>query len=131
LTDLLLLLLLLLLPFNCCCYPIANSASMGGMVAQELALLLLPQHRLLSLALSITCRGMKPMYGLLGPIFAPKVIIFIQLRGYTCTPGYCIVLYCAGTSVVTALLQPHSKRTRLCQHAASAIPDLPCLLVLH
>lgn len=35
--------------------------------------MLLPQHRLLSLALSISCRGMKPMYGLLSPIFAPKV----------------------------------------------------------
>jgi hypothetical protein len=48
---------------------------MGGMVAQELALLLLPQHRLLSLALSITCRGMMPMYGLLSPVFKPKVNI--------------------------------------------------------
>lgn len=46
---------------------------MGGMVAQELALLLIPQHRLLSLSLSITCRGMKPLYGLLSPIFVPKV----------------------------------------------------------
>jgi hypothetical protein len=46
---------------------------MGGMVSQELALLLLPQHRLLSLSLSITCRGMRPMYGLLSPIFTPQV----------------------------------------------------------
>lgn len=45
---------------------------MGGMVSQELALLLLPQHRLLSLSLSITCRGMKPMYGLLSPVFTPQ-----------------------------------------------------------
>jgi hypothetical protein len=46
---------------------------MGGMVAQELALLLIPQRRLLSLTLSITCRGMQPIYGLLGPILTPQV----------------------------------------------------------
>lgn len=50
-----------------------NRASMGGMVAQELALLLIPQHRLLSLSLSITCRGMQPAHGLLGPLLTPKV----------------------------------------------------------
>lgn len=57
-----------------CAVMTTRRASMGGMVAQELALLLLPQHRLLSLALSITCRGMMPMYGLLSPVFKPKVI---------------------------------------------------------
>ena len=51
---------------------------MGGMVAQELALLLIPQHRLLSLSLSITCRGMKPLYGLLSPIFVPKVRLYFS-----------------------------------------------------
>jgi hypothetical protein len=63
------------------CCPLSNlhmlcavcRASMGGMVAQELALLLLPQHRLLSLSLSITCRGMQPMHGLLSPILTPTV----------------------------------------------------------
>lgn len=47
---------------------------MGGMVAQELALLLLPQGRLLSLMLGVTCRGLKPLGGLLAPLFAPQVM---------------------------------------------------------
>jgi hypothetical protein len=46
---------------------------MGGMIAQELALLLLPQGRLLSLGLTVTCRGLKPLGGLLSPFFIPQV----------------------------------------------------------
>jgi hypothetical protein len=48
-------------------------ASMGGMVAQELALLLLQQDRLISLGLAVTCRGLKPLGGLLGPLIKPQV----------------------------------------------------------
>jgi hypothetical protein len=52
---------------------------MGGMVAQELAVLLIPQRRLLSLALAITCRGMQPAWGLLAPVLSPRVILrFLQ-----------------------------------------------------
>lgn len=46
---------------------------MGGMVAQELAILLLPQRRLLSLGLAVTCRGLKPLGGLLTPLVKPQV----------------------------------------------------------
>jgi hypothetical protein len=46
---------------------------MGGMVAQELALLLLQQGRLISLGLAVTCRGLKPLGGLLGPLIKPQV----------------------------------------------------------
>jgi hypothetical protein len=53
---------------------------MGGMVAQELALLLIPRHRLLSLALAVTCRGMQPAWGLLGPLLRPKVCLCVAGR---------------------------------------------------
>lgn len=46
---------------------------MGGMVAQQLALLLLPQGRLVSLGLAVTCRGLQPLGGLLGPLIKPQV----------------------------------------------------------
>jgi hypothetical protein len=39
------------------------------MIAQELAVLLLQQQRLSSLGLAVTCRGMKVLGGLLGPVF--------------------------------------------------------------
>jgi hypothetical protein len=43
------------------------------MVAQELALLLLEQGRLVSLGLAVTCRGLKPLGGLLAPVLKPQV----------------------------------------------------------
>ncbi|WIA42141.1 hypothetical protein OEZ86_009410 [Tetradesmus obliquus] len=49
-------------------------ASMGGMVAQQLALLLLPQGRLVSLGLAVTCRGLQPLGGLLGPLIKPQLL---------------------------------------------------------
>jgi hypothetical protein len=49
------------------------SASMGGMVAQELALLLLPARRLVSLGLAVTCRGLRPLHGALTPLLTPQV----------------------------------------------------------
>ena len=38
------------------------------MVAQELAVLLLRRCRLVSLALGVTCRGMRPLGGALAPV---------------------------------------------------------------
>jgi hypothetical protein len=63
---------------------------MGGMVAQELALLLIPQQRLLSLALAITCRGMQPAWGLLGPLLRPRVRawrVLALVSGPSCRHG--------------------------------------------
>lgn len=50
------------------------SASMGGMIAQELALLLLDRSRLASLGLAVTCRGLRPLGGLLAPLFSVRLL---------------------------------------------------------
>jgi hypothetical protein len=44
------------------------SVSMGGMVAQELAVLLATRCRLVSLSLSVTCRGLRLAAGPLAPL---------------------------------------------------------------
>jgi pimeloyl-ACP methyl ester carboxylesterase len=52
-------------------------ASLGGMVAQELALLLIPSHRLRSLYLAVTSRGsyIRPMA--FGPSIWSKIVPFL------------------------------------------------------
>lgn len=41
--------------------------------------MLLPHNRLVSLGLAVTCRGLKPLGGLLGPIFTPQASSRCQL----------------------------------------------------
>jgi hypothetical protein len=47
---------------------------MGGMIAQEVALLLLDRSRLASLGLAVTCRGLRPLGGLLTPLFHVRLL---------------------------------------------------------
>jgi hypothetical protein len=47
---------------------------MGGMVAQELAVLLAGRCRLISLSLSVTCRGLRPSAGPLAPLMHPRLL---------------------------------------------------------
>jgi len=85
-----------MLPYDCmlsalhetrpCNPPLVNSVSMGGMVAQELAVLLVRQSRLVSLALSVTCRGMQPLGGFLSPVLGVRVF---KVRAALCCAALC------------------------------------------
>jgi hypothetical protein len=67
---------------------------MGGMVAQELALLLLETGRLVSLGLAVTCRGLKPLGGLLAPIVKPQVRARLNSQEAVSRGSLLYMMYC-------------------------------------
>lgn len=95
---------------------------MGGMVAQELAVLLQHRGRLVSLALGVTSRGMRPLGGALAPVLDIR-LFKVRRIGSVVSTCWCLacmrrpgVASCVASCVRTPAQLPI---VRLCSQCAS------------